>query len=573
MWHTYYAPQTVADALDLLARYGADCRVIAGGTDLILEIERGVRTQEVLVDISRIAGLDRITREDGLLRLGALTTHNQVVASADAVTHAFPLARACWQVGAPQIRNRGTVAGNLTTASPANDTITPLWAMDATVTLASRDRGERTLSFDQFFLGVRKTALAPDEMLVGINVPALGPHERGTFLKLGLRQAQAISVVNAAVVVESGIGYWVIPNTQYPISRARIALGAVAPTIIRCPEAEDYLVGKTLREDIIERAAELAAAAARPISDIRASADYRRAMVRVLVARALRQLRDGTERQEWPERPVLLWGTANRRTCPELGRRISESTNQRIGEPVLRSPLRSSKGLVEGSANAPSSIPNAQYPIPNTQYPITLHLNGKPTVLNNAHGKTLLRALREDAGLTGTKEGCAEGECGACTVWLDGVAVMSCLVPVERADGCQVVTIEGLTNRTPQPPSLRGKGELPPLRAGTRVEEEEFSPLPVGEGLGERSGEGLGERLGEGLGERSVGLHPLQQAFVDAGAVQCGYCTPGILMAAANLLEEIPHPTESQIKEALTGNLCRCTGYYKIIEAVERAVR
>ena len=87
------------------------------------------------------------------------------------MAHAFPLARACWLVGAPQIRNRGTVAGNLITASPANDTITPLWAMDATVTLASRARGERTLPCDQFFLGVRRTALQPDEMLVRINVP------------------------------------------------------------------------------------------------------------------------------------------------------------------------------------------------------------------------------------------------------------------------------------------------------------------------------------------------------------------------------------------------------------------
>ncbi len=477
MWHTYYAPGSIAEALDLLKR-SADrpqhandpqtARLIAGGTDLILEIERGVRTPETIIDVSRIPGLDAIERNNGAFHLGANVTHNQVVGMPDAVADAFPLARACWLVGAPQIRNRGTVAGNCITASPANDTIAPLWAMDATFTLASSARGERTLSCAEFFRGVRKTALQADEMLVRINVPALKPTERGTFLKLGLRQAQAISVVNVAVIVDFAEDH---------ISRARIALGSVAPTIVRAGEAEAFLADKGLTDEVIDRAAELTAAAARPISDIRGSADYRRDMVRVLTARALRQLRDGTEREGWPEQPVLLQGKANQR--------INESAN-------------------------------AALPVSNPQSPISLILNGKPTSLPNTHGKTLLRALREDAGLTGTKEGCAEGECGACTVWLDGVAVMSCLVPAERAEGCEVVTVEGLAATAGQ-------------------------------------------------------LHPIQQAFIDAAAVQCGYCTPGILMSAANLLEEYPQPTADQIKQALTGNLCRCTGYYKILEAIERA--
>ena len=468
MWQTYYAPASLAEALELLARHGDACRIVAGGTDLILELERGVRRQEIMVDVSRIAGLDNLTLRAGILSLGPLVTHNQVVDAPDAVARAFPLARACWLVGAPQIRNRGTVAGNLVTASPANDTITPLWAMDATLTLSSRNRSSRTLPFDQFFLGVRRTALAPDEMVTSIDMPALGANERGTFLKLGLRQAQAISVVNVAVIVDFG------PGPEARVGRARIALGSVAPTILRAAQAEAYLAGQSLRDEVIEGAAELAAAAARPISDVRAGADYRRDMIRVMTARALRQLRDGTECAGWPERPVLLWGGPNR--------------------PPAASPALPASGDIEFT------------------------LNGQPIRLRGVHGKTLLRALREDAGLTGTKEGCAEGECGACTVWLDGKAVMSCLVPAERAQGCQVVTVEG---------------------------------------LGGSGGE----------------LHPVQQAFIEAAAVQCGYCTPGFLMSAANLLEELPHPTQDEIRQALTGNLCRCTGYYKILEAVEKAVR
>lgn len=514
MWHTYYAPATVGEALDLLRRHGDACRLIAGGSDLILELERGVRQQDILVDISRVAGLDQIahTTADGagMLSLGANVTHNQVVATAGAVAHAFPLARACWLVGAPQIRNRGTVAGNLVTASPANDTITPLWAMDATVTLASAARGERTLPFDKFFLGVRRTALLPDEMLVRIDIPTLKPSERGTFLKLGLRQAQAISLINVAVVLDFDSN-GVVPDGV--VSRARIALGAVAPTILRASQAESYLAGKALTDDVIDEAAALAADAARPISDIRASADYRRDMVRVYTARALCELRDGTERVGWPEKPVLLWGS---RRTDGVGAILCDRPPLAIAPTVATAP--STQEHVDG---------------------ISFTLNGRPVTLHGAHGKTLLRALREDAGLTGTKEGCAEGECGACTVWLDGMAVMSCLVPAERAAGCDIVTVEGLS--------------IPLLVHG----EDAAAKAAAGAAASEAS--------------TAESLHPLQQAFVDAGAVQCGYCTPGILMSAANLMQEVTHPTLTQVKEALTGNLCRCTGYYKILEAVEAA--
>jgi xanthine dehydrogenase iron-sulfur cluster and FAD-binding subunit A len=472
MWNNYLTVTTTEQALQALANLGERARIVAGATDLILELERGVRKGiDTLVDITRIPGLSQIYQDEmGLIHLGALVTHNDCAASREVVSGAFPLAQAAWEVGAPQIRNRGTVAGNLITASPANDTITPLIALGASLVLRSV-RGQRLLPLSDFYTGVRKTVMRPDEMLVDILVPCMKPSERGVFLKIGLRGAQAISVVNTSILLRVDDGQ---------VSRAVITLGAVAPTIVRAALAEEYLLGQTLTPETIEHAARLAQEAARPIGDVRGSAAYRLELVRVAVLRGLQKLAAGEERRDFPDNPVLL------------------------RKEVRRMPSKLSKSNW-------SAEPQAE------QLPIQTRINGKPYTFLNAHQKTLLNLLREDAGLMGTKEGCAEGECGACTVLLDGMAVMSCLVPAPRAHEAEIVTVEGLA----------------------------------------KDGQ----------------LHPVQQAFIDEGAVQCGYCTPGFLMSAAALLDENSHPDREQIKQAITGNLCRCTGYYKIISAIERASR
>jgi len=439
---------------------------VAGATDLILELDRGVRKDiETLVDVSRIPRLDQIQLDkDGWVHLGPLVTHNHCVASNLLQEAAFPLVQAAWEVGSPQIRNRGTIAGNLVTASPANDTITPLMALGAKVVLKSI-RGERTVPLEMFYLGVRRVDLEADEMMVDIAFPAMKPSQKGTYIKFALRRAQAISLVNVAVV---------LTFLEGRIEHAAITLGAVAPTIIHAGEAEKFLVGKQLNDDTIQQAANLSVKAARPISDIRGSASYRRHMTGVVTKRALRTILSGEVRKGFPQKPVLLWGSE-------------------------KYPFHSLKTLVDHS----------------THTPIETKINGVHFSFVSGQDKTLLRLLREEANLIGTKEGCAEGECGACTVFLDGVAVMSCMVPATRAHGAEIITIEGLGN---------------------------------------------GERL-----------HPVQETFIKDGAVQCGYCIPGFLMSAAKLLEERPRPSQEEIKHAITGNLCRCTGYYKIIEAIEHA--
>lgn len=474
MWNEYLNLSSLDEVLATLADRGERSRIIAGATDLILEMENGIRTGiDTLIDVTRIPGLDKITLdEEGLIHLGPLVTHNHCVASKIIGEKAPPLAQAAWEVGSPQIRNRGTVAGNLITASPANDTITPLMALGALVTLRSSSQ-ERVIPLQRFYRGVRKTVMDPDEMMVDISFPAMTSNQSGKFIKLALRQAQAISLVNVAVIITFSEPVN-SSNSDLTVEKAAITLGAVAPVIIHAEEAENFLVGKNLNQETIEKAAKMAEEAATPIDDVRGSSDYRREMVRVCTLRALRELAGGEIKKVVPDDPILLWGKDGSGPTIKQSTKLSENTGQ-----------------------------------------IITRINGTEYSFDSGYQKSLLRLLRENAHLVGTKEGCAEGECGACTIFLDGAAVMSCMVPAARAHGADIVTIEGIASN----------GDL----------------------------------------------HPVQQAFIDEGAVQCGYCTPGFIMSAAKLLEEKPHPTQEEIKHSITGNLCRCTGYYKIISAVEKA--
>ena len=474
MWQTYFQPTSLEEALELLEQYAGKARLVAGGTDVLVELQRGVKPTTTLIDITALPDLKYMREENGFLLLGALTTHNDVIASPACVQRALPLAQACWVVGAPQIRNRATVVGNLVTASPANDTITALTALGAELVLVRRG-SERIVALDDFYPGFRRTVLQLGEMIREIRIPTMQTNQRGLFLRLGLRRAQAISVIDFAIV---------LTFDEEVITEARITLGSLAPTIVHAHTVESYLRGKALDEAVCREAGQLAVNDASPIGDVRGSATYRQATLATLVTQALQQIAEGKQAEGWMAQPVLL------------------DANTAISEEKLESTLP--PGPFAGT--------------------IATVINGKPYLIANAQWKTLLNMLREDAGLTGTKEGCAEGECGACTVWLNEQAVMSCLVPAAQAHNGRITTIEGL------------------------------------------SAEGEAEGAAYG-GE----LHPLQQAFIDCGAVQCGFCIPGMLMAGAKLLQERPHPNLDETLVALSGNICRCTGYRKILDAVARA--
>ncbi|WP_053700710.1 (2Fe-2S)-binding protein [Streptomyces sp. NRRL F-5755] len=167
-------------------------------------------------------------------------------------------------------------------------------------------------------------------------------------------------------------------------------------------------------------------------------------------------------------------------------------------------------------------------------------------------GESLLYVLRERMGLPGSKNACEQGECGSCTVRLDGVPVCSCLVAAGQVEGREVVTVEGLADYAEQRAQHGGCATGACGAAGTSVDAaQRWQAKPAAEG--------------------QVKLSPVQQAFIDAGAVQCGFCTPGLLVAADELLERNAQPSDADIREALSGNLCRCTGYEKILDAVRLA--
>src|SRR6476469_269044 len=200
LWQYYYQPSSLDQVLQLLHQHAGSARIVAGGTDVLVELQRGVKPTTTLIDITRLHELKYVRRAGGMIQIGGLATHNDAIASDACVQYALPLAQACWEVGAPQIRTRATIAGNLITASPANDTITPLMALDAEVVLISV-AGERIVPLRDFYTSFRKTVIQPDELLREIRLPALQEHQRGLFIKLGLLRAQAISVIDRAIVL------------------------------------------------------------------------------------------------------------------------------------------------------------------------------------------------------------------------------------------------------------------------------------------------------------------------------------------------------------------------------------
>ncbi len=426
----YYQPQSVSEAIETAEL--SEGMFLAGGTDLVLQMQRGKIQPGVLIDLGKIPELREIREANGYIEIGSMATFAEMGQCQLLAQKATALWLACQTMGSPQIRNQATLGGNLGNCSPAADGLPPLLALGADVELISR-QGVTIVPLVDL---LQQTPLFSTGTLIrGFRIPQKGWHSG--FAKLGRREALAIARLSVAVAIEQ-----VGPQ----VGNVRVALGAVGKRAFLSDSLALELKNREFNEDWLEKGIVEVQRVVREALGARASAPYKRVAVAGVFVRLLHH-------------------------CSL--RRVRQMIN------------------------------------------IELVVNDKHYALEVDPRERLLDVLRNHLGLMGTKEGCGEGECGACTVILDGKTVNSCLVLAPQAHGSVITTIEGVGNRR--------------------------AP------------------------------HPVQKAFVEVGAVQCGFCTPGMVLAAKNLLDKNPHPSEAEIGVAMSGNLCRCTGYDKILRAVKLA--
>ena len=453
----YIKPKTLAETSSFLAEHAGEARPLLGGTDIFVRMRDGAWKDKFLVDIKGLEGIDEITFDAKKgLTIGAAVCMNRV-SSFDAVREHYPLlVEACDSVASYQLRNRATVVGNICNASPAGDTIGACLLYNGSLNIHGSN-GARQEPLHTFFKGPGQSSLKPGDIATSLQLPLPPKGFVGKYLKLNRNNRGDLAIVGVTAVA--------YPNKDVPSGHTvQLALASVAPTPLVVTEVEEFFLSNDLNDETIAQAAEIAMDSCKPIDDVRGTARYRKMMVRNLAKQALTAVRD-----------ALKPGT-----------------------------------LIEAEQST-------KYESEMTIHTITVKVNGEKEIVEVPAHWTLLQMLRYRMGLTGTKNGCAGGECGACTVMLNGVPVNSCMVLGVECDGAEILTVEGL--------SYDGH------------------------------------------------LDPVQQAIIEAGGVQCGFCTPGVLISARALLDRTPSPSDEEIQEALVGNLCRCTGYVRIIEGIKQAAK
>jgi carbon-monoxide dehydrogenase medium subunit len=273
----YHAPRTLAEAVQLMETL-ENAKPVIGGTDLVPLLREADCRPSHLVDLNNVVELNYVREQEGFICIGATTTHGQVAAS-EYMRRAPAVVDAVSRIGSPQIRNRGTVAGNLCNASPAADSAPPLLVYDAEVKIASSG-GVTIIPLPELFVGPKINCLEPNELVTEVRFPVPPEVSSSSFKRIARRKAFTLSVVSAAAYVELDDGV---------CSEARVAFGSVAETPIRAPDVEEILSGSTLDDETISEAAEAARRSVAPVTDLRGTAEYRKAMCGVLLKRALHE--------------------------------------------------------------------------------------------------------------------------------------------------------------------------------------------------------------------------------------------------------------------------------------------
>ena len=275
----YYftAPASVEEGLRIMSQSERKVCVAAGCTNIMPCLKSKKISDCVLMDITGLKELNGIYSDEKSIRIGALTTIHQLLHSEEIEQRAAVLWQACHRFADPLVRNRATIGGNMANASPAADTVVPLLVLDALVTVESKGAGKKEVPIEAFFVAPGKSVLASDELITAVSFPK-NTNLKSSFIKIGLRQSMAISVISVGVALN------LAGNN---IVDAKIALGAVAPTAIRAKQTESYLAGKEISPEVLAKAAELVKNEIRPISDLRASKEYRSHLAGILLRRAI----------------------------------------------------------------------------------------------------------------------------------------------------------------------------------------------------------------------------------------------------------------------------------------------
>ena len=477
--------KSVDDAVRLLQEY-PQAQVIAGGSDVLVQMREGKRAGAELVSIYGLDELRGVTiEEDGTIRIGSLTSFSHITKDPIIQKYINVLGEAVDTVGGPQIRNIGTIGGNTCNGVTSADSASTLFAWDAVIELTGPD-GIRRIPIKAFYIKAGKVDLRPGEIQTAILIPreAYEGYE-GHYIKYAMRNAMDIATLGCSVNVK-------LSDDKKTFTDIRIAYGVAGPVPMRAVHAEAAGRGLKVTEENIEKIGDTVLEDVTPRDSWRASKAFREHISKLLCKRALREAVRRAGGMTVEQAPAV----SNSRTVETLEKKEQTDVSSGASRNTIMTDSESGK----------------QYKL------VRCRINGVERETMVDVRASLTDMLRNDYSLTSVKKGCEVGECGACNVMIDGECYNSCIYLAVWADGKEIRTVEGLMG-------------------------------PNGE------------------------LSDIQQAFIDEAAVQCGFCTPGVIMSAVDILESGKEYTRDELRKLLSGHLCRCTGYENILNAVEKTMK